>query len=63
MDPLIFNIYTKNYQSDKVCQELDTGAWSRLGHCEVSLPRAGGSNEIIFNVPLNPNHSGILGSL
>jgi len=36
------------------------GAWSNLGWWKVSLPMAGGWNEMIYNVPSNPNHSMIL---
>jgi len=33
------------------------GALSNLGWWKVSLPMAGGWNQMIFKVPSNPNHS------
>ena len=36
------------------------GAVSNLGWREVSLPIAGGWNEVILKVPSNPNHPMVL---
>ena len=36
------------------------GAVSNLGWREVSLPIAGGWNQVVLEVPSNPNHSTIL---
>jgi len=36
------------------------GAVSNLGWREVSLPIAGGWNQVILKVPSNPNHSVLL---
>ena len=41
---------------EAITSRLD-GAVSSLVWREVSLPIAGGWNEMIFKVPLNPNHS------
>ena len=36
------------------------GAGSTLGWWKLSLPMAGGWNEMVYKVPSNPNHSVIL---
>lgn len=36
-------------------------AWNNLVKCKISLPMAGGWNDMISNVPSNSNHSMILG--
>ena len=46
-------------QSTGFKARLDTGAWSNLGHWEVSLLWQGW-NWMGFKVSSNPDHSGIL---